>query len=235
MSGLMRAALAKASPRRSHRSGERVRRNSRIKGHCEGGFWKPLTKKDGWRLVVLAEEYDRLRKEPGKKNGPLGVVAIQILRYMINRIHQKTGQLDPSLQTIMTATGRCKDAVCKALKRLQEHGFIDWLRRYVPTGNDGSGPQVQQTSNAYRLMRPHKAEKAVQAANAPTPDDQAQGAQDKAAQRALYEIEEMGGRRIVEALATATSATGKWARGLLDLLEERESVKRTEPQHRSIL
>ncbi|HBT70151.1 MAG TPA: replication protein A, partial [Agrobacterium sp.] len=62
---------------------------------------------------MLAEEYDRLFKEPGKKNGPLGMVAVQILKYMINRIRHKTGQLDPSLQTIMTATGRCKDAVCK--------------------------------------------------------------------------------------------------------------------------
>ena len=218
----------------SHRRGSPVRRNSRIKGQCEGGFWKPLTKKDGWRLVVLAEEYDRLHKEPGKKNGPLGMVAIQILKYMINRIHQKTGQLDPSLQTIMTATGRCKDAVCQALKRLQEHGFIDWLRRYVPTGNDGSGPQVQQTSNAYRLMRPRKAEQAVQAASAPTPDDQAQQSHEQATERAIWEIEEMGGRRIVEALASATSTTGKWARSLLDLLEQRESVKRAEPLHKSL-
>jgi len=47
----------------------------------------------------------------------------------------------------MTAIGTRDDAICKALKLLQKHSFLDWLRRYVLTGNDGSGPQVQQTIN----------------------------------------------------------------------------------------
>ena len=45
----------------------------------------------------------------------------------------------------------------RALKNLRAHGFIDWLRRYEPTGNEGRGPQVQQASNAYRLSLPEKA------------------------------------------------------------------------------
>jgi hypothetical protein len=52
---------------------------------------------------------------------------------------------------------RSKDAVVRALQALRAHGFLDWLRRYVPTGQEGRGPQVKQTSNAYRLSMPARA------------------------------------------------------------------------------
>lgn len=56
-----------------------------------------------------------------------------------------------------------------ALKRLKAHGFLDWLRRYVPTGNAGMrGPQVKQTSNAYRLMLPPQVERGM---TPPPPED----------------------------------------------------------------
>ncbi|MCA1869158.1 hypothetical protein HW571_26385 [Agrobacterium genomosp. 3] len=100
------------------------------------------------------------------------------------RPHQSRQGLDPSLQTLMTASGRCKDAVWKALKALRQHGVIYWLRRYVPTGNDGAGPQVKQTSDAYRLVHPQQAEQAVREAAYPSPEDHLQDAQDKAAKRA---------------------------------------------------
>lgn len=57
----------------------------------------------------------------------------------------------------MDRLGRSRDTIVRALKNLRAHGFIDWLRRYEPTGNEGRGPQVQQTSNAYRLSLPEKA------------------------------------------------------------------------------
>ena len=59
----------------------------------------------------------------------------------------------------MARTKRSKDAVVRALAALRRHGFVDWLRRYIPTGNLGAGPQVQQTSNAYRLALPPAAER----------------------------------------------------------------------------
>lgn len=223
-------AVANRTPeKRSHRTGQPVRRNSRLRGHCEAGFWRPLTKKDGWRLVVLAKEYDKLRKEKGKKNGALGGIAIEILEYMIDRMDRKTGRLEPSLDTLMKKLGRSRDAIWKALKRLQAHGFIDWLRRYEPTGNDGAGPQVQQTSNAYRLLRPRQAEQAVAGASTPLPDDIEQAELEKDITRAEHEVDEIGGRAIVESLAEAQSTTGQWARRLLVLLDRRESAKRTEP------
>ena len=80
-----------------------------------------------------------------------------MLRLFVNLIDFRTGRLEPSITTIMDRLGRSRDTIVRALKNLRAHGFIDWLRRYEPTGNEGRGPQVQQTSNAYRLSLPEKA------------------------------------------------------------------------------
>jgi hypothetical protein len=68
---------------------------------------------------------------------------------------------------------RSKDAIVSALKALRAHGFLDWLRRYVPTGNEGRGPQVQQTSNAYRMFLPPTAKRLLGRlfGAPPAPDD----------------------------------------------------------------
>jgi hypothetical protein len=58
---------------------------------------------------------------------------------------------------IMRRLKRSKDAVVRALQALRDHGFLDWLRRYEPTGCEGRGPQVRQVSNAYRLSMPARA------------------------------------------------------------------------------
>lgn len=235
MSMTFGAVTNRAPMKRGHHTGQPVRRNSRLRGQCERGFWRAIGRKEGWSLVVLAKRYDRLRKEAGKKNGPLGAVAIEVLEYMVNLIDHKTGRLEPSINTLMEKLNRSRDAIWKALNALRQHGFIDWLRRYVPTNNDGSGPQVQQTSNAYRLLRPRQAEQAVAGVATPLPLDQEQAAQEKEIMRAENEVEEMGGRPLIERMAEAQSTTGEWARGLLKLLDLRESVKRTEPDTRYLL
>lgn len=43
-----------------------------------------------------------------------------------------------------------KNTVVRALVRLKQHGFLDWIRRTEKTGADGErGPQVRRISNAY--------------------------------------------------------------------------------------
>jgi len=74
---------------------------------------------------------------------------------MLNMIDHATGRLDPAIDTIAGRIKRSRDAVWRALKALKAHGFVDWLRRYVPAPTAGqAGPQVRQTSNAYRLTLP---------------------------------------------------------------------------------
>lgn len=134
-----------------------VRRQSRAAGRCEGVFWRRTNRQEVRQIVLAARRYELACREPGSRNGPLGNVAIEVLELFANLVDFRTGRLDPSIDTLMVKLRRSRDAIVRALKALRSHGFLDWLRRYVPTGNEGRGPQVQQTSNAYRLSLPARA------------------------------------------------------------------------------
>lgn len=132
-----------------------VRRDSRHEGEREHLMWRPLggTKQEARNFIgaimQAAEFYDRHNKQPGKKNGPLGHVAIEVLRALFRFVDFKTGRLEPAIATICDRIKRSRAAVVSALARLKEHGFLDWVRRTEPTHNDGAGPQVRQIPNAY--------------------------------------------------------------------------------------
>lgn len=151
---------------------EPVRRHSNLKGRCEGLFWRKMTKAEAWRVVYAAERFDLAGKAAGDRTGPLGPVALEILRFMARLMDTRTGRLDPSIEYLMRVLKRSRDSIWRALKALRAHGFLDWLRRYVPTGAD-TGPKVQQTSNAYRLSLPARAMRLLRHGGraAPMPDD----------------------------------------------------------------
>jgi hypothetical protein len=136
--------------------GQPVRKHSRLKGR-EGLFWKPLTRKEARNMLLAAKRYELTAREAGSRTGPLGHVALEVLELLANLVDFRTGRLDPSLDYLKGKLKRSKDAIVRALANLRTHGFLDWLRRYVPTGNEGAGPRVQQTSNAYRLSLPARA------------------------------------------------------------------------------
>ena len=156
-----------------------VRRHSHIRGRSEGRIWRPTTRKDVQAILKAAEIYNEAGlHEKGERSGPLGSVALDVLRLFVNLIDFRTGRLEPSITTIMDRLGRSRDTIVRALKNLRAHGFIDWLRRYEPTGNEGRGPQVQQASNAYRLSLPEKARQFLgRFAKAPPPPDDHSAAQ----------------------------------------------------------
>ncbi|MCB5205406.1 helix-turn-helix domain-containing protein [Neorhizobium sp. T786] len=152
------AGLGLVMPPPAPRCPTPVRRHSHFKGRSEGQIWRPTTRKDVQAILKAAEIYNEAGlHEKGERSGPLGSVALDVLRLFVNLIDFRTGRLEPSISTIMDRLGRSRDTIVRALKNLRAHGFIDWLRRYEPTGNEGRGPQVQQASNAYRLSLPEKA------------------------------------------------------------------------------
>ncbi|KAB2730811.1 helix-turn-helix domain-containing protein [Brucella anthropi] len=156
--GSGQVALGLVFPPPAPRCPTPVRRHSHIRGRSEGRIWRPTTRKDVQAILKAAEIYNEAGlHEKGERSGPLGSVALDVLRLFVNLIDFRTGRLEPSITTIMDRLGRSRDTIVRALKNLRAHGFIDWLRRYEPTGNEGRGPQVQQTSNAYRLSLPEKA------------------------------------------------------------------------------
>lgn len=143
--------------RGARQSGEPVRRHSRRAGACEAGFWRKTTRQEVQKILMAARRYELAHKQPGRRNGPLGGVALELLSLFANLVSYRTGRLDPSLDWICDKLRRSRDAVVRGLKSLRDHGFLDWLRRFEPTRSDGPGPQVRQVSNAYRLSAPKRA------------------------------------------------------------------------------
>ena len=134
-----------------------VRRHSYRCGQCETRFWKRTNRQEVRRILLAAKRYELILRRRGRRCGPLGSVAIEVLEYFANLVDFRTGRLEPSLDTLMRRLKRSRDAIVRALRNLHTHGFLDWLRRYTPTGNEGPGPQVRQASNAYRLHLPERA------------------------------------------------------------------------------
>ena len=212
-------ALTGATPPKGARStGQPVHRYSKTARGKEGRFWQPFNPKHTAQIMQAAERYDRIGRmacrshRNGRKNGHIGHIGLEVLRELLRLIDYKTGRLDPAIRTIATRIGRSVAAVVEALKRLRDHGFLSWLRRYVPTGNAGfRGPQVEQTSNAYRLMLPATIAAAM---TAPPPDDdlarRAGRAADTAAMIASLPLDEQPAQIVEdEGLAAVLSRLGR--------------------------
>ncbi|KAB0564648.1 helix-turn-helix domain-containing protein [Brucella pituitosa] len=213
-----------------------VRRRSHFKGRSEGRIWRPTTRKDVQAILKAAEIYNEAGlQEKGERSGPLGSVALDVLRLFVNLIDFRTGRLEPSITTIMDRLGRSRDTIVRALKNLRAHGFIDWLRRYEPTGNEGRGPQVQQASNAYRLSLPEKARQFLgRFGKAPPPpadhgQDQQAWSEAIGAYRKVLPLDER------TQLDVGDSPLGKALVNMAKTFMKRESDKQTESPSNSIL
>ena len=206
-----------------------VRRHSHIRGRSEGRIWRPTTRKDVQAILKAAEIYNEAGlHEKGERSGPLGSVALDVLRLFVNLIDFRTGRLEPSITTIMDRLGRSRDTIVRALKNLRAHGFIDWLRRYEPTGNEGRGPQVQQVSNAYRLSLPEKALRLLgRFGKAPPPPDDHSHAQEVRATEldAYRKALPLGELALFDA---GDNPLGRAFAALGNALQKRESARQTE-------
>ncbi len=212
-----------------------IRRHSKPAGQCEATIWRGTTRRDTRQIVLAARRYEIAMKPPGKRTGPLGAVALEVLELLANLVDYRTGRLEPSLDTMMRKLRRSRDAVVRALKALRDHGFVDWLRRFVPTDNEGSkGPQVRQTSNAYRLAMPAKARACLgrYGEAPPLPEDGEQATAERAAALEAYSTS----LSIEDILSSIEDARMRdsLTRFRLNMLKKRESVERTESRPESI-
>jgi hypothetical protein len=150
-----------------------VRRNSLLAGAEPREYRQGFRRRDKRDILSAAEIYDRMRRQPGSRNGPIGHVGREVLRTLVGLALSggRDRLLEPAIEYIMRSTRRSKDAVVRALAALKAHGFLDWIRRFTPV--DGAlgrrGPQVRQTSNAYRLSIPDAARKLLR--KTAVPDD----------------------------------------------------------------
>lgn len=212
-----------------------VRRHSRLAGRCEGLFWRRTPREELRRIVLAARRFELLGRAPGRRNGPLGHVALEVLELLAHLVDFRTGRLEPSIDTIAAKIRRARSAVVEALARLRLHGFTDWLRRFEPTGHEGRGPQVRQVANAYRLALPARAARLLGtlAQDVPLPDDVAQAQEDRRAEVAAAKA----GLPLDE-LAVLEVDDDPLGRALAELgrrVQERESGRRSEPLAKSFL
>lgn len=211
-----------------------VRKHSHLAGRCEAMFWKRTDRQEVRKIALAARRYELATRQPGARNGALGFVALEVLELFANLVSFKTGRLDPSIEYLMAKLKRSRDAIVRALKALRAHGFLDWLRRYVPTGNEGRGPKVQQTSNAYRLSLPARALRLLgrHGRPAPLPDDFSHARETAAAaidaHRATLPMDELA------LFDVGDNPLGQSLARLARSMKERESASRTESQSRFI-
>lgn len=167
-----------------------VRRESWRKGR-EAGFWRPLEIDEAKDIMTAARRFDEAqRREKGGRIGPLGPIGLEVLQLFVNMARAYRGRLEPQLTWIMGKLRRSKTAIVAALAALRTHGFLDWRRRYEPTGAEGPGPQVKQVSNAYRLI-PETARRLLsyftKSRPSPVPDDVEQQRQEREAEVTSFE------------------------------------------------
>lgn len=150
---------------RRERSGQPVRRNSHNVGGAEASLWRAhnmFPKSEHNARMRALEEFERETKLPGKRNGAIGGIGLEVYRYLMRLRNKKSGRLDPTIRWIADAISRSRSAVAAALARLKEHGFIDWIRRCQPI--EDAKPDEQQTeqiANAYILQTPASAKERV--------------------------------------------------------------------------
>lgn len=165
-----------------------VRAGSRPMGGFENTYFRPITSDDRWLYLRAAETYDERKRDSGKRCGPIGQIGLEVLRVLLKVIDYKSGRLEPSIRYLMEQTRRSRDAVVRGLAKLKASGFLEWDRRYGPTGNrPGEGPLVKQETNAYRLSLPAAARRLLgkNTPRPPLPDDEAQRVAEREAQPAL--------------------------------------------------
>lgn len=178
------------------RTGQPVRRNSKLRGRHEGAFWTPMDPKMRSVMLLAAERLAWARKPRGRacpKGHSYSAHAIGVLRVLLRMVDYKTGRLEPTIRTIAERAKLCRDTVVRAMKTLKAWGFLDWFRRYVDVGNPGiRGPQVKQTSNAYKVKLPPEAARLVSktAEFAPIPEDAMAAEAEHAAQRRQYQLDD---------------------------------------------
>lgn len=88
---------------------------------------------------------------------------------------ESTGRVYPSYEQIAAAVGCAYRTAVRVIHQLARGGWISWERRFVRTGKEKSPePQVEQTSNLYRIHLPTVAGQLIRAWRArrpPPPDD----------------------------------------------------------------
>lgn len=157
------------------RTNQKVRRESRealVNEPVE--FLSPRQRRE--RIAAFRRHATEIRT-PGRRRGSAGTystIAGDVLDYLMMFAVQ-TGRIFPSYEEIAKACGCAYRTAVRVILQLKRGGWLYWERRFVRVGKPGTAePQVEQTSNFYRLAVPNVASalmKAWRDRRPPPPDD----------------------------------------------------------------
>jgi hypothetical protein len=92
----------------------------------------PLDRNQQARILFVADQLERRTKAPGKRNGVLGYIGLQVLRALLLRCqNRRTGLCVPSYSALQSITGLCRGSIATALARLEVSGLVKIVRRLV--------------------------------------------------------------------------------------------------------
>lgn len=119
--------------------------------------WIKVSKKKASRIWHQARIWDRQTRAKNKHGGCIGRTGLAVLYSLLwDSLNWKTGQLDPSIETIARRANVGRTATINALKRLKKLRIIDWMRRCVRSIDENGEFRLRQLTNAYGVAGPEE-------------------------------------------------------------------------------
>ena len=110
---------------------------------------KPPSRQEAQRLYYRLEAFERQTRAPGRQDGSVTRNGLAIARALLfGFLNYRTGQLDPSYETIAGKACISIRSVARGLRALKAIGFLQWVRRCVEVNRDGRY-SLEQDSNLY--------------------------------------------------------------------------------------
>ncbi len=111
----------------------------------------------------------------------LTAASVRVLEEILTLARLNRGRVFPSYDYLADATSLGRATVARALRILENIGFLVRQRRFKRVESDGPGPRYAQTSNVYRAFLPDIVQRYLPRwmRPAPLPDDQVQREADR--------------------------------------------------------
>jgi DNA-binding transcriptional ArsR family regulator len=169
-------AFAGVRPRKAarsggeHRTGAPVRRDSVEAGTFEDLFFAAPAKGEtdqllrtaraaldtGRRLKRAARSEARDLSAAERAVAALTAGAVRVYEELLTLARLNRGRVYPSYDHLAEATALGRATVARALRALEQAGFLVRQRRFKRVEGEGPGPRWEQTSNAYRPTLPRR-------------------------------------------------------------------------------
>lgn len=172
----------------------------------------------------------------------LTAASVRVLEEILTLARLNKGRVFPSYDYLADATNLGRATVARALRILENIGFLVRQRRFKRLEGDGPGPRYAQTSNVYRAFLPDIVQRYLPRwmRPAPLPDDQVQREADRqedmAAMRATLCPQErrkaMEKGKLARILARMEAALDAQ---VTDVTAQRESQNHPQPLIESII